>query len=435
VRAAAKQPAPTPSAGLPLVMFVTACLGVLAVLWVADRALLIGPGPSRNGPLRAALWFLGLTALTMAALGVRRERLNTRRIAERSAELERLSEELFQANRSKSEFLANVSHELRTPLNAVVGFAELLQEGVYGELTPRQAGPVQRIAASAAHLRHLVDQILDLAKIAAGRLEVHAELVALRPFVLDVAGEIESLVREKGLTLSIGVPASLPKLRSDPLHVRQVLVNLLGNAVKFTPSGGRVSVRASLVRAPVSAPPFPVRRGHTADALLAAAVAPADGDGAGVRTLAAAVQRLRRRLPVERDGDGPEADWVALQVADTGAGISPDHQARIFDEFEQLGPRTGDGAVRGTGLGLAISRRLAHLLDGELTVESALGEGSTFTLWLPVDPADVRPARRPAQQDRRHGDRRQQDRRTSPDPAPDATVGSPGPGEPIDVPA
>lgn len=121
------------------------------------------------------------------------------------------------------------------------------------------------------------------------------------------------------------------------------------------------------------------------------------------------MRRLRRRLPTEqREGIGATADWVALQVVDTGAGIAPAHQARIFDEFEQLGSRTGDGAVRGTGLGLAISRRLAHLLDGELTVESALGEGSTFTLWLPVDPVDVRPAR---QGERRAGDRRQHDRR------------------------
>ncbi len=403
------RPAARFTSRLPVATFVAACVAVLAALWIADRALARAALPNAGG-FRLASWLLGAAALAAGAVGVRQERRRARRSAERSAELERLSEELFHANRAKSEFLANVSHELRTPLNAVVGFAELLQEGVYGELTPRQAGPVQRIAASAGHLRHLVDQILDLAKIAAGRLEVHTELVTLRPFVIEVAGEIESLVREKGLTLSIGVPASLPKLRSDPLHVRQVLVNLLGNAVKFTPSGGRVTVRASLVQAPASATPFP-RPADPADGGPGRdAGDAADRAGpAGVRTLAAAVQRLRRRLPTERrNGDEPVADWVALQVVDTGAGIAPEHQARIFDEFEQLGPRTGDGAVRGTGLGLAISRRLAHLLDGELTVDSVVGEGSTFTLWLPVDPEDVRPARR---SERRQGDRRQHERR------------------------
>jgi signal transduction histidine kinase len=406
----AERRGPRLASRLPVATFVAACVGLLAALWIADRALARTALPNA-GELRLASWLLGAAAVAAAAVGVRQERRRAQRNAERSAELERLSEELFQANRAKSEFLANVSHELRTPLNAVVGFAELLQEGVYGELTPRQAGPVQRIAASAGHLRHLVDQILDLAKIAAGRLEVHSELVTLRPFVLDVAGEIESLVREKGLTLSIGVPASLPKLRSDPLHVRQVLVNLLGNAVKFTPSGGRVSVRASLVQAPVSAPPFPAPAARAADGPGPPEWPAFDSGAPGVRTLAAAVQRLRRRLPTERRGAAPErtASWVALQVVDTGAGIAAAHQARIFDEFEQLGSRTGDSAVRGTGLGLAISRRLARLLDGELTVESVLGDGSTFTLWLPVDPVDVRPAAR--RSDRRHGDRRQQDRR------------------------
>ncbi len=405
---------------VPVVTFVAACVGVVATLWIADRALARAALPDA-GTLRLSTWVLGVAAVIAATMGVREERRSARRAAERSAELERLSEELFQANRAKSEFLANVSHELRTPLNAVVGFAELLQEGVYGELTPKQAGPVQRIAASASHLRHLVDQILDLAKIAAGRLEVHPELVTLRPFVLEVAGEMESLVREKGLALSIGVPASLPKLRSDPLHVRQVLVNLLGNAVKFTPAGGRVSIWAELVRAPADSPPYAA---HAGAARLAAGgvqngapvtgpappgAAPGDGTVA-IRTLAHAMQRLRRRAAAQaRSSAAPPAEWVALQVSDTGAGIPPEQQARIFDEFEQLGPRTGDGAVRGTGLGLAISRRLAHLLAGELTVESAPGQGSTFTLWLPVDPDDVR--RGTGVERRQRYDRRQQDRR------------------------
>ena len=266
-------------------------------------------------------------------------------MAERSAELEHLSTELLRANRAKSEFLANVSHELRTPLNAIVGFVDLLRDGVYGELAPRQVGPVSRIEASATHLRHLVDQILDLAKMAAGRLEVHAELVDLRPFVIEVAGEMEPLLTEKGLSLSIAVGATLPKVRIDPAHLRQILVNLLGNAVKFTNAGG-VSIRAR-----------PAARREVVA-----------GSGA---------DRDRRH-------EGP---WVALQVIDSGIGIPKREWERIFDEFEQVnaGPR-GDSIGRGTGLGLSISRRLARLMDGDVTLESEEGKGSVFTVWLPAEP-------------------------------------------------
>src|SRR5688572_10601599 len=180
---------------------------------------------------RFALWAVALGAMTALSLGLFYERRQARRIADRSSELEHLSAELLRANRAKSEFLANVSHELRTPLNAIVGFVDLLRDGVYGELGPRQVGPVERIEASANHLRHLVDQILDLAKIAAGRLEVHTETLDLRPFVFDVASEVESLINEKGLSLSLAVGTTLPRVRTDPTHLRQILVNLLGNAI------------------------------------------------------------------------------------------------------------------------------------------------------------------------------------------------------------
>src|SRR5712691_4820680 len=120
-------------------------------------------------------WIISLATVLGLALIIRRERRRTRRLVERSRELERLSSELLRVNRMKSEFLANVSHELRTPLNAIVGFVDLLREGVYGELGPRQKKPVERIEASANHLRQLVDQVLDLAKMAAGRLEIHTE--------------------------------------------------------------------------------------------------------------------------------------------------------------------------------------------------------------------------------------------------------------------
>jgi signal transduction histidine kinase len=279
-----------------------------------------------------------LAAIIALVLVLRRERRNARRLAHRSRELERLSSELLRVNRMKSEFLANVSHELRTPLNAIVGFTDLLREGVYGELGPRQVKPVDRIEASANHLRHLVDQILDLAKMAAGRLEIHMEALELRPFLLDVASEVESLAREKGLTLMIAMESSVSRIRSDPLHLRQILMNLLGNAIKYTPSG------SVLVR---TYDPLPER---------------------------------------SDENNGTVRQWTAIEVADTGIGIDPDDHKRIFEEFEQVGagPRT-DSALRGTGLGLAISNRLAVAIGGQIKLESSLGAGSKFSLWLPID--------------------------------------------------
>src|SRR6478672_10308555 len=151
------------------------------------------------------------------ALVLLHERRQAARLVERSRELERLSSELLRANRMKNDFLANVSHELRTPLNAIGGFVDFLREGVYGELSPRQVKPVERIEASANHLRHLVDQILDLAKMAAGRLDGHAETLDVRPFILDVASEVESLVNEKSLNLSLVMGAPCREFELTPL--------------------------------------------------------------------------------------------------------------------------------------------------------------------------------------------------------------------------
>jgi signal transduction histidine kinase len=313
--------------------------------------------------LRWSLWTLGVLGIVFLAIGLLREQQRALQVADRSVELERLYSDVKRANQAKSEFLANVSHELRTPLNAIVGFVELLRDGFYGDLSPRQVPPVDRIAASATHLRHLVDQVLDIAKIAAGRLEVHAETIVLRPFVLNVASELESLVSEKGLAFSITVGASLPRVRTDPTHLRQILINLIGNAVKYTPAG-TVSVRARLLGAP-----------PTTNARPARMTTPGGEDQTTSKLLA--------RAP--RSGT-----WVALQVVDSGVGIATADMERIFDEFEQVnaGPR-GDSMQRGTGLGLAISRRLARLLGGDISVESELGRGSTFTVWLPVNPADL----------------------------------------------
>ena len=318
---------------------------------------------------RALLWAIGLAALAAVTAALLSERRHSARIAERSAELERLSGELLRANRAKSEFLANMSHELRTPLNAIVGFVDLLCDGVYGELAPRQISPVQRIAASANHLRHLVDQILDLGKMAAGRLEVHIEPLDLRPLVLEIVSEMEPLIQEKGLNLSIAIGATLPRVRSDPTHLRQILVNLLGNAAKYTHSGG-IAVRSRLIG-------VPWRTTGSNPRISPGRPLSAVGRDGALGSLASGAPAAGR-------------PYVALQIADTGIGIAPQDHARIFDEFEQVnaGPR-GDSMHRGTGLGLAISRRLARLLGGDLTVESEVGKGATFTLWLPLHPADV----------------------------------------------
>jgi signal transduction histidine kinase len=293
----------------------------------------------------AAVLFIGMVLL------LQHERQQARKLVERSKELERLSSELLRASRMKNEFLANVSHELRTPLNAIVGFVDLLREGVYGDLAPRQVKPVERIEASANHLRHLVDQILDLAKIAAGRLDVHTEVLDIRPFVLDVASEVESLVNEKDLTLSLSMGSALPRIRTDPTHLRQILVNLIGNAVKYTESGSIVVRTRTLSRADAMTVGMP-------------------------RSLAGTIE--------------PEEMWLSVQVTDPGIGIALADQERIFEEFEQVGagPRA-DSPIRGTGLGLAISRRLARLLGGDISLVSNLGQGSSFSLWLPIHDHDL----------------------------------------------
>ena len=292
--------------------------------------------------LHIALPAAGAIAVLVMAVVLRRARRQAASNAERSRELERLSSELIRSNRMKSEFLANVSHELRTPLNAIVGFIDLLREGVYGELTARQTVPVERIEASANHLRILVDQVLDLAKVAAGRLDVQPEAITLRPFLMDVASEMESLASEKGLSLSVTLGAALPVVRADPTHLRQILINLIGNACKYSESGV-VAIRAAVADEPLS-------------------------------------PRLR---------GGSAARWLCISVADSGPGIPLADQQRIFEEFEQIGAgsRT-DSERRGTGLGLPISRRLAEAMGGDVTVESEPGKGATFTVWLPLEGSD-----------------------------------------------
>jgi signal transduction histidine kinase/DNA-binding NarL/FixJ family response regulator len=246
-------------------------------------------------------------------------------LARREAEKARGAAE--QANRAKSEFLAAMSHELRTPLNAIAGYAQLLSLGVHGPITTAQHDALDRIQRSEHHLLALINDVLNFAKLEAGRVEYAIENVALAPIVADVMSMVEPQLAAKSLEQVMDVSPNLVAT-ADAEKTRQVLINLLSNAIKFTPPGGTISVNA------------------------------------------------RRR----EGADGTA--FVDLKVTDTGVGVPPDKLESIFDPFVQVHRRLTH-TTEGTGLGLSISRDLARGMHGELTVESEVGHGSIFTLSLP----------------------------------------------------
>jgi signal transduction histidine kinase len=251
------------------------------------------------------------------------------------------------ASRAKSEFLAIMSHELRTPLNAVLGYSELMELGISGPVTEKMREQIGRIRISATHLLGLVNDILDLAKVEAGRLQVSSSPCSATGTVAAAIALIQPQAAARGLELTVmPTPEPSPIYRGDDERVRQILVNLLSNAVKFTAPGGKIAVEVAWSRTP-------------------------DPD-----------TRLQ-----------PTRSYVSFRVADTGEGIPDAKLLSIFDPFVQA--ESGHARTReGSGLGLTISRRLARLMGGDLTVRSKLGQGSTFTLWLPADLSakDIEPA-------------------------------------------
>jgi signal transduction histidine kinase/HAMP domain-containing protein len=293
---------------------------LLAVPLLREHRIIGGLIVNRKAPGEFAPDVIALlrTFAAQSALAIQNARL--------FQEIEEKSHQLEIADRHKSEFLASMSHELRTPLNAVIGFSEVLLDRMFGELNPKQDEYLQDILTSGRHLLSLINDILDLAKVEAGRMELEVTDFHLPQAIDNAITLIRERAARRAITLGVEVDPRLGEIKGDERKVKQVLLNLLSNAIKFTPEGGRVGVEAAL----------------------------ADG-------------------------------FAEISVSDTGVGIAPaDHEA-VFEEFRQVG---SDYAKKheGTGLGLTLSRRFVELHGGKIWVKSELGQGAIFTFTLPVKP-------------------------------------------------
>ena len=255
------------------------------------------------------------------------------------------------ASRHKSTFLANMSHELRTPLNAIIGYSEMLQEEAEEIGEEAFIPDLQKVNAAGRHLLRLINDILDLSKIEAGRMDIYPETFDVGQMVRDVAAIVQPLVEKNGNALVIECPDDIGSMRADQTKVRQALFNLLSNAAKFT-EGGTITL---IVTGTDPAPPPPLRRGEGATNLL---------------------------LPSPASGGGVGGGGITFAVTDTGIGMTEEQLGRLFEAFSQAEASTRS-KYGGTGLGLAISRHFCRLMGGDLTVESEDGRGSTFTVRLP----------------------------------------------------
>lgn len=236
----------------------------------------------------------------------------------------RLLRQAQEASRIKSQFVSNVSHELRTPLNAIIGYNALLLDEVYGAVPDKLKEPMQGIKRNANDLLNLINDVLDLAKIESGTLSVRLCPVEIPRLVEEVLSELRSLFEKKSLSVQVQKPAAFPTIQSDAEKIKQMIVNFLVNAVKFTKKGGvTISMK-----------------------------------------------------------DLPEREGIELSIQDTGIGIKPEELSKIFEAFHQV-DATSTREFGGVGLGLTIVKELIHLLGGDIRIESQYGKGSTFTLYLP----------------------------------------------------
>jgi protein-histidine pros-kinase len=244
--------------------------------------------------------------------------------ARRRAELEEQNRHIQEATRLKSEFLANMSHELRTPLNGIIGFSEFLIDEKPGPVNAKQKEYLNDVLNSGRHLLQLINDVLDLAKVEAGKMELVIETFPLRTVISEVTSVVRPMIKEKRLTLEVEIGDQLDNITLDQQKLKQILYNLLSNAVKFTNEGGRIQVIASAL----------------------------------------------------------DARTARIRVCDTGIGIRKDDLNKLFIEFQQLDAGS-DRQFQGTGLGLALTKRIVELLKGTIDVQSEPGVGSTFTVTFP----------------------------------------------------
>lgn len=291
-------------------------------------ALVLVPPPTRSSqPPPLALDRVQIVA-EFAALALKRMRL-VEEAESRRRELERLLE-------GKARFIRGLTHDLKNPIGAIDGYAQILEGGVKGELAPAHRDYVARIRTATGSMIRLLDDLSQLARAEAGELRIHTGPTDPTALVHSIIDQYRPKATEKGLRIECATPHPLPEIDIDSERVRQVVGNLLSNAIKYTPAPGTIIIRTEIAEPGVEIRPKPP--GHHS---------------------------------------GP---WLAIAVSDSGPGIAPAQQERIFEEFERLHPEQGEG----TGLGLAISRYLARAMGGEITVDSRLSHGATFTLWLPV---------------------------------------------------
>jgi two-component system sensor histidine kinase/response regulator len=313
-----------------------------------------------------------LTYASMVGLTIENTRFYSeleREVAQRTDELRAALERAQEADRLKGQFLASISHELRTPLNAIIGFSTVMLDELDGPITALQREDLKTINQNGRFLLHLINELLDLARIEAGKLELNFEPVDLQALISDIVETVQGLVRNKDVILRVSLPPKLPPIRGDADKIRQILLNLLSNAVKFTERG---SITITAQGALFADDPAGDTHALISDA-VEATEAPTNGHGGPY-----IIRDGRRFRP-----------FIAVAVRDTGIGITQKNQELIFEEFRQV--HAGRTGKRGSGLGLAITRKLIEAHGGKIWVESTPGQGSTFTFTLPISAASAEP--------------------------------------------